>query len=138
MKRRDFITLLGGAAWPVAARAQEAGNPVIGFLHSGSQRPYTERIAAFHQGLAQTGFTDGSNLAIEYRWADGQFDRLPAMAAELVRRNVSVIVAGGGVETAPVAKAATSTIPIVIALGADPVAIALSKAWLGRKGTSPE
>ena len=136
MRRREFITLLGGAAaaWPLAAHAQEAATPMIGFLHSGSPRPYAERMAAFHQGLAETGFTAGSNLAIEYRWAEGQFDRLPAMAAELVRRNVSLIVAGGGVETAPVAKAATSTIPIVILLGADPVAMGLVKSLARPEG----
>ena len=100
MRRREFISLLGGAAaaWPVTASAQQATAPVIGFLHSGSPQPYAKRMAAFHDGLAQTGFADGNNLAIEYRWAEGQFDRLSVMAAELVRRNVSLIVAGGGVE----------------------------------------
>ena len=136
MKRREFITVVGGAAaaWPVTAGAQQARTPVIGFLHSGSAQPYAKRMAAFHEGLAQTGFADGNNLAIEYRWAEGRFDRLPAMAAELVRRNVSLIIAGGGVETAPVAKAATSDIPIIFILGADPVAMGLVKSLARPEG----
>jgi putative ABC transport system substrate-binding protein len=135
MRRRKFITLLGGAAlWPQTVHAQQAANPVIGFLHSGSPRPYAERMAAFHQGLAQTGFVDGRNVNIEYRWAEGHFDRLPAMAGDLVRRNVSIIVAGGGVETAPIAKAATSKIPIVFILGVDPVAMGLVKSLARPEG----
>jgi putative ABC transport system substrate-binding protein len=126
MRRREFIGLAAGAAvWPRAARAQQPAMPVIGFLHSGSPRGYVERVAAFRQGLAQGGFIEGKNAAIEYRWAEGYLDRLPEMAADLVRRNVAVVVAAGGVETSPAAKAATSTIPIVFANGADPVAMGL-------------
>jgi putative ABC transport system substrate-binding protein len=122
MRRREFIALLGGsAAWPLAARAQQTP-PVVGFLHSGLPAPYAGRVAAFRQALAETGFAEGKDLRIEYRWAEGRYDRLPALAAELVDRGVAVIVAAGGVHTAPAAKAATSTIPIVFVTGVDPVA----------------
>ena len=124
MRRREFITALGGAAvaWSHGARAQQATMPVVGFLHSGSPAPYAGRVAAFRQGLVGAGFVEGKNLRIEYRWAEGRYDRLAAFAAELVERRVTVIVAAGGVHTAPAAKAATSTIPIVFAIGTDPVA----------------
>jgi putative tryptophan/tyrosine transport system substrate-binding protein len=136
MRRRQFITLLGSAAvaWPLAARAQKPSMPVIGFFHSGSASGYAERTAAFRRGLSQGGFVEGQNLTVEYRSAEGQFDRLPAMAAELVRRNVAVIVAAGGVESAPVAKAATSTIPIVFVNGADPVAMGLVRSLAKPEG----
>jgi putative ABC transport system substrate-binding protein len=127
VKRREFITLLGGAAasWPLAARAQQSAMPVIGFLHSGSSEPYAGRLAAFRQGLTAMGLIEGKDFAIEFRWAEGNYERLRAMALDLVERNVSVLVAAGGVASAPVAKAATAIIPIVFITGTDPVATGL-------------
>jgi ABC-type uncharacterized transport system substrate-binding protein len=119
MKRREFMTLLGGAAaWPVAARAQQQRLPVIGFLNSGSPGSYPHNVREFHQGLREAGFVEDRNVAIEYRWAEDQTDRLPAMAADLVRSQVTVIFANG--PAALPAKGATATIPIVFATGGRP------------------
>ena len=123
MLRRDVIALIGGAAvaWPLAARAQQSAIPVIGFLSGGSPNAYASRVAAFRKGLNESGYINGQDVAIEFRWAQGQYDRLPVFAADLVRQKVAVIVSSGGDVAALSAKAATSSIPIVTVSGSDPV-----------------
>jgi putative ABC transport system substrate-binding protein len=123
MRRREFITLLGGglAGWPLGSPARAQTPPVIGYLSSGSREPFTQLLAALHQGLGDAGYVEGRNVAIEYRWAHGQYDRLPALAADLVSRKVALIVAVGGTISAQAARAATVTIPILFVTGFDPV-----------------
>src|SRR5262245_37692027 len=124
MRRREFIMLLGGAAaWPLGARAQQTAMPVVGFLRSTTAASAAHLVTAFRQGLSETGFVDGQSVAIDYRWADNQDDRLPGLVAEMVRRRVAVIAAGG-IAATNAAKAASNT-PIVFAVGGDPVRIGL-------------
>ena len=131
MKRREFITLVGGAAvaWPLAARAQQPAMPVIGYLSARSPNDTTHLLAAFRRGLAENGFVEGQNVLVEYRWALGHYDRLPAMAVELAQRPVTVIASTGGDPAALAAKAATSTVPIIFAIGGDPVRLGLAASY---------
>ena len=127
MQRREFILLLGGAAatWPLAVRAQQRAMPVIGYLSGATSEMMREDVTAFWHGLADAGFAEGHNVAIEYRWAEDHNDRLPALAADLVRRDVTVIVVGGSTPGALAAKAVTKTVPIVFLVGPDPVKVGL-------------
>jgi putative ABC transport system substrate-binding protein len=135
MRRRDFVALMGGAAigFQVVARAQKAEFPVIGFVHPASAAEWAARVAAFRQGLADAGYTEGRNVTLEFRWAEGNYERLPTLAADLVRRRVAVIVAAGGGPSVMAAKAATSTIPIVFTTGGDPLKLGLVES-LNRPG----
>jgi putative ABC transport system substrate-binding protein len=134
VKRREFIAGVGGAAaWPIVARAQQAGKPLIGFLHGSSAAAFAEHIPAFHKGLNEAGYVDGQNTTVEYHWAEGRNETLPALAAELVRRGAAVIVTPISTPATLAAKAATSTIPIVFVTGADPVKMGLV-ASLNRPG----
>ena len=122
IRRREFISLAGGAvAWPLAARAQQPSMPVIGFMGIDTPDVYADRLGAFRQGLKETGFVEGQNVAVEYRWAQGQYDRFPELAAEFVRRQVAVIAATGGEPSPQSAKAATQSIPIVFTANGDPI-----------------
>src|SRR5262249_43153432 len=134
MRLRDFIALLGGttAAWPLATRAEQSPMPVIGFLNSASPQPFANYVAGFRAGLKGTGYVDGQNVAIEFRWAEGHYDRLPEMAADLVSRKVAVLVSTGGTPSITAAKAATTTIPIVFTTGSDPARAGSSVASVGR------
>ena len=136
MRRREFIRLFSSSvvAWPLTARAQQRPTmPVIGYLNGASAAQFPQLLAGFHKGLSETGYSEGRNVAFEYRYADGQYDRLPALAADLVSRGVSVIVATAGTPTIRAAKAATSSIPIVFVIGSDPVTFGIV-ASLNRPG----
>ena len=130
LRRRDFVAGLGGAVtWPLTARGQQRAMPVVGFISGGSAEPSADGVAAFRKGLSQSGYVEGQNVTVEYHWLNGQYDGLPALMADLVRRRVAVIATPAALRAALVAKAATATVPIVFAIGDDPVKLGLVRSF---------